>query len=309
MTDDFNEQAVERAKTDNFRLQNATEWLARSLIVAHDSIIVYLGAIVVIVLASVRVWTGAAGVSLIVILFYLRIRRRQKVFARLDNLRRELDELVETPESHYPTYREEMLPEDREFLQRYASSILYPLTVPERLIENIDADTLEHVETLYFEYKGGHIHPGDVGMGIDAGAESGCEDCNTAQQLRQHIVAALSAFEDATKRTGWDELLAPRVPHLRRAIGHHQSEAMISALRERQTRRTLSYLEKGNYGYNHELVANKISKLERQMNLGLKLQSWRKGSWEDFSQSELAAAQGLAFASPWIGFWKVSDKW
>ena len=118
MTDDFNEQAVERAKTDNFRLQNATEWLARSLIVAHDSIIVYLGAIVVIVLASVRVWTGAAGVSLIVILFYLRIRRRQKVFARLDNLRRELDELVETPESHYPTYREEMLPEDREFLQR-----------------------------------------------------------------------------------------------------------------------------------------------------------------------------------------------
>jgi hypothetical protein len=299
------EAVNEQAKADRYRTQDATELLARSLILAHDSIIVYLGLIAVVALASARLWVGAAGVGVIVFLVCWRIRRTQKTVVRFDYLRRRLRELVEPSGL---SVAKEMLPEDTEFLQRYADGILYPLTVPEKWGGGVEAHILEHIETLHYEYENWHMHFGVVGMGIDAGAKIGCEQCEAAQLLRQHLDAALSAFEAGTRQTQWDELLTGRVPEIRRAIGRH-SEAMVRELREERNRIALVCLEKGNYGYKRDLVANKLATVERLMRRGRDLDNWQKGSWEDISKSELAAARGFGLASPFVGFWRVALKW
>jgi hypothetical protein len=190
--------------------QNIAESIAMHLEHKRDSLVVWMGILAMIALASAQLWIGGGLVGLIVIWVWWRSRTGWKQVWRLGRFRQRFRELSRAWSTA------QMLAEDKEFVRKYKDSILYPLAVPEHDRELPRVEDLEHIETLYREYcySPDHHHLAgieltDPDLAWDKNHLRDCELCSAARRVQEHIEAAISAFEGEI--TKWREALVSRV--------------------------------------------------------------------------------------------------
>jgi hypothetical protein len=183
------EQSEWQAKQAKQFAQNAAQLLTASLTQTRDSLVIWMGFIAVVALASAGLWIGVLSVALILLWVWrrnLRIVKAQWHFHRFRNDC--FRELLKIAEGH--GLGERMLEEDKEFVLKRSDGILYPLAVPPESRETVYSSDLERIETLYREYCSGLKHVHDPTLEIE-----NSELCAAVRRLREHVENVLSKFE------------------------------------------------------------------------------------------------------------------
>lgn len=181
-------------QTDHLKwfVHSASEALLRELNRLRDSLILWLGAIAIVALASAGFWIGSAAVAVILILNWRLSLRRDRMLWRFDRFREEFSKLCAEHISDRG---------DKEFLQEVRHRIEFPLTAK----EEVSADDLRKIETLDIEYcqHSNHVHGGFDADPADRErwkssvreATLKCELCAAVDRVREHIEGVLSRFE------------------------------------------------------------------------------------------------------------------
>jgi len=160
-------------------IQSAAEFHVRDLKATEARLIFWCGVIVTIGFASAGFRIGAIGVAAVVIMrCYWWTWYTDRFNGRVNHFRARFRDLLEKAEDSNQT----MLSEDKEFLQKYTESVLFPLAAPRSDV--ILPRDLVHFETLYREYNGWHRWHKD-----------GCKLCAAAQSVRGHLNNAISKIE------------------------------------------------------------------------------------------------------------------
>jgi len=201
----YSEQQELQAK--NF-LQTVVDSHKSYLSVVESRLIFWLGIIAIIVAASAGVFgvrdglvVGAIVVGSVVVgRVYLSTWLMRKRINRLDRFRKRFRELLDSVNDiRWQTRSEEMVAEDKAFLEKYKDSILFPSVIPYERRKGICQDAeFEHIRTLYLEYcYPGHLHPWPDPNDPNSNTKLKCELCTTADRVRKHIEGAISAYESA----------------------------------------------------------------------------------------------------------------
>jgi uncharacterized membrane-anchored protein YhcB (DUF1043 family) len=269
-------------------VQNATESFMTNFVHTSDSLILWLGVIAIIALASAELWIGVGGVTLVVAWVWFRRRQTWKLVFRLDRFRERFRELLEKGNSS-----EEMLTEDKEFLQERADTILYPLAVAEHKRARLGPNDLPHIETLYQEYGfvGLHRH---WRLLNEKEHVASCELCAAASRVRRHIEDVFSGIGTTTEPK--DALKA-----LRRIIERGNPEVVFRELEEvlsfrleltrteakREFKQTMEGLKK--CGFDVSMLYEELSAAKKRM-------AKERSETEKTFRGELVAAQFLDLA-------------
>ncbi|HJY81056.1 MAG TPA: hypothetical protein VKK81_08240 [Candidatus Binatia bacterium] len=158
-------------------VQNAAESLMRNLVQARYSLILRVGAIAIIALASAGLWIGVAGVGFVLVLLWWRNGNLWQALPRLDAFRGDFLGLLSLAEEG----KTEMSSEERELLREYKSAVLHPLVVTQGYDGSYcEREPLAHVETLVQEHFPfpTHDHPPES-----------CKLCMGARRMREYILA------------------------------------------------------------------------------------------------------------------------
>ena len=183
------EQSESEASHAKEFVQNASESLARSLAAVHYSLILWLGLIAIVALASARVWYGVAGVALILECARWRHLRATRALFLVDRFRTDCyRHLLEVAEG-FSTYGP-MLEEDKELVLKFRDSVLYPLAVKHDMRKAIGSHDLEAMETLYREYRSCHMCNPDGPQ---------CDLCAARERVRVHVQSVVSKYENQIK--------------------------------------------------------------------------------------------------------------
>jgi hypothetical protein len=172
----------------------------------ESRLILWLGVTVIIVVASAGVFGLSDGLVIGAVLLGMVIAGRvylwtwfvRKRVNRLDMFRKRFRELLDSVNDiRWQTRPEEMVAEDKAFLEKYKDSILFPSVISYDGRERIWPDQdLGHAETLYEEYRSfKHVHPWPNPNDPNSNAALKCELCIAAGRVRKHIEGALSALE------------------------------------------------------------------------------------------------------------------
>ena len=181
------EQCDRQIKETKCFTENLAELNGIGLVAAREWVIFDVGIIAVIALASAGLWIGVAGVALV-----LTVRRWsfKSVLRRafyLEGFRRRFDSLLGTMNGSMDVRWDDLPPkalkEDKEFIQQYEDSILFPVAVRYGRRKKPSSSDLEHIQTLYCEY---------VSRGGDESA---------ARRVREHITGILSKIETQIEST------------------------------------------------------------------------------------------------------------
>jgi hypothetical protein len=199
----YNLELQEQIKTS---LQAVADSQRRYWSGVESRLIFWLGIIAVILAASAGLLglrdglvIGAVVVGFAVIgRVYLRKWFLRKRMNRVDRFRERFRELLDSVNDiRWQTRPEEMVAEDKAFLEKYKDSILVPSAIPYDGRERISPDQdLGHVETLYEEYRSfKHVHPWPDPNDPDSNTAIKCELCIAAGRVRKHIEGTLSELE------------------------------------------------------------------------------------------------------------------
>ena len=157
----------------------------------RDSLILFVGTMAIVALASARLWIGVSVIALMVIGVYCLNRAAWKVAFRLDRFRHRFRELLEK--------KMDVSPEDKAFLQKCEDSILFPLAVPEHRRDRVSVDDIWHIDTLYREYCAPHVSWPRREEKHQKEHLQSCQLCQSAERVREHIEGALTTAETAVE--------------------------------------------------------------------------------------------------------------
>jgi hypothetical protein len=165
-------------------IENAAESVTRKLMRTHDSLILWMGLMATVALASAGLWIGVGGLGLVLVWVWRASLSREKRLWRFDYFRDVyFHELVKYAEFGIGLHGK-MLECERKEIQKWENGILFPLTT-----RTVGPQDLERIEILYREYCG-FTH-------VDAVYE-GCGLCAARAHLREHIKGVISKFESQT---------------------------------------------------------------------------------------------------------------
>jgi len=124
----------------------------------------------------------------------------RKRMNRVDKFRKRFRKLLDSVNDiRWQTRPEEMVAEDKAFLEEYKNTVLFPSTIP-GIGNGVPSDRdLAHIETLYLEYGPSwrHVHPWPDPNDPNSNTKLKCELCMTADRVRKHIEGAISSYEAA----------------------------------------------------------------------------------------------------------------
>jgi hypothetical protein len=187
VTERINEQNEWQATQTKEFVQNAAESLYVQLAHTRDSLVIWLGIIAVVALASAGLWFGVGGVAMILAWIWWRNLRAARALWRFDRFRNDcFRKLLEIAEHGH--MGEKMIEEDKEVVLKCRDSILYPLAVAPDRREEVNTYDLERIDTLHREYcHFPHVHT--------VSTELKCDLCAAVHRVRDHVEGVLSKFE------------------------------------------------------------------------------------------------------------------
>lgn len=182
-------------QTKNF-LQDVADSLKRDIDAAKTGLIVWFGCIVAILAASVaalgiRVGFGFAAVTIVLLTAAYALWGLRWLRTRVNLLHAFRERFRRRAGDPFDLSWLEMREEDREFLEKCKDAILWPSVVAyerRRSKNQLDADEIEHLNTLIADSEGGHSHLGP------SENDTRCELCAAAKRVRENVEAALSAL-------------------------------------------------------------------------------------------------------------------
>jgi hypothetical protein len=191
--------------------ENVAQSLTVSLEYTRGSLVLWLGLIACVALASAGLWIGVGGVALVVIGFWYRGLLWVKTLERYDRFRNDyFRKLLEAAEGgrYGEGSAEKMLEEDKQFVLKCRDSILYPHVVPAARRKTVYQYDLERIETLYREYCSmPHLHRVELPYSDPncyRDADLKCELCRPRRRVQEHVEGVVSKFEgdvESARRT------------------------------------------------------------------------------------------------------------
>jgi hypothetical protein len=205
--DIFEQLRHHTGQTKDF-IQQAADSHLRTLDALEARMILWVAITLLIVLLPIAFFGIAAGAAIGAValglavagqIYSIRVIRRRRM-NRLGRFRKRFRELLD------PSPYVAVDNEDRMFLEGLAENVLFPsVTAYNGGRNRALRDDLKHIEMLYSEYRGVSVH----GMhGPNHALE--CKLCDAARYVREHIDAALAAFESDTELKRKE--LATRIP-------------------------------------------------------------------------------------------------